>query len=71
MREQGSPRDLDEPLRSVRRQIAESTASSGSGDDRIHVAKIGHSLASAMDLYQLTPQARALFDRNDLFPTDA
>ncbi|EMA71029.1 hypothetical protein [Halorubrum distributum] len=79
MREQEAPRHVDEPLRPVRRQIAESTASPGSGNDRVHVATIGHStpesvghsLASAMNLSQLTPQARALFDRNDLFSADA
>ncbi len=79
MREEGSPSHVDEPLRSVRRQLVESTAAPGSGDDRVRVAKIGHStpeavghsLASATDLSQLTTQARALFDRNDLFPADA
>jgi hypothetical protein len=36
VREEGLPDDLDESFRSVRRQLAESTAAPGSGDDRVH-----------------------------------
>lgn len=39
--EEGSPRHIDEPLRLVVGEIAESTAAPGNGDDRIHVVAVG------------------------------
>ena len=49
VREQGSPRDFDEPFRSVVGQLAESTAAPGGGNDHVHINTHTHHQSQSVD----------------------